>query len=322
MERIAEHLTEPAPSLRMLSISPRPVGHTLDIPPSFLGGSFPYLRSLFMEDISSFSGPHIFYSVTSFTLHTNADIPLDTPRLLHALERLPSLETVLIKFRARGIPTSPAGDRRVTLQNLRNMALHSTDDACFGPILPGLRLPKLENLQVHSTSTLKTNGACLPSSFSRLLPNFSELPKAVIIPRSRCCEIHLQSEHQHPLGIFIGRLSSFEETLGLLGGLPLRSVRSLTIEFPEGSDLEWLFGMLGVMDGVEGIEIIGGWSQVLQHWGGDREQETLCPALRRLTVHGEGAELDLAAFKDSRCRVGLPLATRLSCGNQRKHIAS
>lgn len=80
--------------------------------------------------------------------------------------------------------------------------------------------------------------------------------------------------------------------------------------------------MLGVMDGVEDIEIIGGWSQVLQFWGGDREREMLCPTLRRLTVHGEGAELDLASFKDSRRRVGLPLTARLSCGNQRRHIAS
>ena len=326
MERIAEHLVEPAMSLRTLLIYSRHVGHTLDIPSSFLGASFPSLRSLFVEDVSSFSGPHTFHSVTSFTLYTNIDIPLDTASLLHALERLPSLETALIKFRARGIPTSITGDRITTLQNLRGMTLFSTnemEDALMGPILPGLHLPKLERLEVHSSSTLKSNGACFPLSFSKLLPNFYELPKAIIIPRSRCCEIRLQSEGQHTLGIFIGRLSSFEETVELLGGLPLRSVRSLTIEFPEGSDREWLFGILGVMDGIEDLEISGGWTQMLQFWRGDREQKRLCPALRILTVCDEGGtELDLAAFEDVRRRVGLPLTTThflRGGGNQRKH---
>jgi hypothetical protein len=313
MERIAEHLVEPAPSLRTLIIHSRHVGHTLDIPLSFLGASFPSLTSLFMEDISSFSGPHTFHSVTSLTLYTNINIPLDTASLLHALERLPSLETVLIKFRAQGIPTSVAGDRIITLPNLRGMTLFSTEDALMGPILPGLRLPKLEKLEVHSGSTLKSNGACFPLSFSKLLPNFSELPTAIIIPRSRRCEIHLQSDRQHVLGIFIGRLSGFEETSELLGGLPLLSVRSLTVEFPEDSDREWLFGMLGVMDGVEDLKISGGWTQVLQFWRGDREQNRFCPALRVLTVHDEeGAELDPAAFEDARRTVGLPLTTTRS----------
>ena len=324
MERIAEHLVEPAPSLRTLTIYPRRVGHTLDIPPSFLGASFPSLRSLFMEDVSSFSGPHTFHSVTSLTLYTNADLPLDTASLLRTLERLPSLETVFIKFRTRGIPTSVTGDRIITLQNLRGMTLFSTndtEDAFMGPILPGLHLPKLERLEVHSGSTLKSNGACLPLSFSRLLPNLSELPKAIIIPHPRCCEIHFQSRCQHALDIFIGRLSSFEETLELLGGLPLRSVRSLTVEFLEGSDREWLFGILGVMDGVEDLEISGGWAQVLEFWRGDREQKRLCPALRILTVYEEeGAELDLAASEILKRTVGLPLTTHLlrGGGNQRK----
>ena len=325
MERVAEHLVEPASSLKTLTIYSRHVGHTLDIPPSFLGASFPSLRSLFMEDVSSFSGPHTFHSVTSLTLYTNVDISLDTASLLHALERLPSLETVFIKFRARGTPTSVTGDRVITLQNLRGMTLFSTndtEDASMGPILPGLRLPKLERLEVHSGSILKSNGACFPLSFSRLLPNFSELPKAIIIPHPRCCEIHLQSGYKHALDIFVGRISSSEETLELLGGLPLRSVRSLAVEFLEGSDREWLFSMLGVMDGVEDLEISGGWAQVLRFWRGDREQKRLCPALRTLTVYEEeGAELDLAAFEDLRHTVGLPLtATHFlrGGGNQRK----
>jgi len=155
MEQISEHLTEPAPSLRTLSIYSRGVGHTLDIPASFLGGSFPSLRTLFIEDVSSFSGPHIFPSVTSLTLHTNADIPLDTASLLYTLERLPSLETVFIKFRARGDPTSIAGVHVVTLQNLRDMVLFSADgmeDAIMGPILPGLRLPKLQHQEIYRSA--------------------------------------------------------------------------------------------------------------------------------------------------------------------------
>lgn len=311
MDRIAEHLAEPAPSLRALTIRSRHVGHTLDIPLPFLGGSFPSLRTLLMEDISSFSGPHTFPSVTSLTLYTNVDIPLDTTNLLHALERLPSLETLLIKFRARGIPTSLIGAHTVTLQNLRAMTLFSTndmEDARIGPILPGLRLPRLERLEVHSGSTLESNGPCFPLSFSRLLPNFSELPNAIIIPRSRCCEIHLQSKNQYALDIFIGRLSGFEATREHLGGLPLCSVRSLAIELSEGPDWEWVFGMLGVMGRVENLEIRDGWTQMLQFWCGDRKWERLCPALRQLTVYGrECAGPDLAAFEDSRRGVGLPL---------------
>ena len=312
MERISEHLAQPAPSLRALSIYSRDGEHTLDIPSTFLGGSFPSLRTLFMEDVSSFSGPHTFPSVTSLTLHTNATIPLDTTSLLYTLERLLSLETVFIKFRARGKPSPISGARIVTLQNLRDVTLFSTNDmgdASMGPILPGLRLPKLETLELRSGSTLKSNGPCFPLSFSRLLPNFSKLSKAIIIPRSQCCEIHLQSEHQHTLGISIGRLSTFQETLELLGGLPLRSVRTLAVDFPEKSDMEWLFGMLGVMGGVEDLEIGSGWVQVLRFWRGDREQQRFCPALRNLTVYGGDAAPDLAAFEDIRRNVGLPFTT-------------
>jgi len=101
----------------------------------------------------------------------------------------------------------------------------------------------------------------------------------------------------------------------LLGGLPLCSVQSLTVEFPKGSDREWLFGMLGVMGGVEELEIRGGWTQVLQFWRGDRERERLCPALRKLTVYGGGSVgSDLAAFEDARNDVGLPLTTHFLSG--------
>ena len=310
MERIAAHLFEPSPSLRALSIHSRHVGHTLDIPPSFLGGSLPSLRKLLLEDISSFSFPHTFPSVTSLTLHTNVDIPLDTESLLHTLGRLPSLETLFIEFRSRGVPTPVTGGRVVSLQNLRTMRLLSTNDmggARMGPILPGLHLPKLEKLDFHSCSTLESIGPCFPLSFSRLLPNFSELPRAILIPRSWFTEIHFQSERQHTLDIFIGRPSRFERTREILGGLPLRSVRSLVIEFRD-MDLEWLFGMLRVMEGVEDLEIRGRWTQVLQFWRGSREWELLCPALRNLAVRGEeGAGSDLAAFGDARNGAGLPL---------------
>jgi hypothetical protein len=204
----------------------------------------------------------------------------------------------------------------VTLQNLQELSLFSandTEDACMGPILLGLHLPKLERLEVHSGSTLKSNGPCFPLSFPNLLPNFSAFPGAVLIPHSRGCEIHLQSDRQHALDIFIGRLSNFEETRELLGGVPLRSVRFLTVEFTERSDREWLLGILGVMDGVEDLEIRGDWTQVLQFWRGDRERERHCPGLLRLTVHGgESPESEVAAFEDARYAAGLPLtATRI-----------
>ena len=312
MQRIAVHLSEPAPALRTLSIHSRHVGHTLDIPPSFLGGSFPSMKKLLVEDISSLSGPHTFHSVTSLTLHTNASTPLNTVSLLHTLERFPSLETLFIEFRARGKPTSTAGDRVVTLQNLRTMtllAINDMVDARIGPILPGLHLPKLERLDVHSCSTLESDGPCFPSSFSRL-PNFSELPTAVIVPRSWFREIHLQSRSQHVLDISIGQLSSFENTRETLGGLPLWSVRFLTIELRDVSDLEWLFGMLEVMEGVEDLEIRGRWIQVLRFWRGSRKWKSLCPSLRKLVVYGgENSEEDLTAFKDARCNLGLPLTT-------------
>ncbi|KAF9782904.1 hypothetical protein BJ322DRAFT_1212444 [Thelephora terrestris] len=310
MDQVAVHLPEPAPSLRTLSIRSRHVGHNLDIPPSFLGGSFPSLKEILAEDISSFSGPPTFHSVTSFTLHTNSDISLDTASLLRTLERLPALEILFIEFRSRGIPTTAAGDRIVTLQNLRTLSLLSTNDmggARMGPVLPGLYLPKLEKLDVHSHYTLESIGPCFPLSFSGLLPNFSELPKAVLVPRSWFTEIHLQNESQHTLDIFIGQLSSFEKTREVLGGLPLWSVRSLAIEVRD-MDMEWLFGMLGALEGVEDLEIRGRWTQVLRFWRGSWKWKGLCPALRRLVVYGgEGVEVDLAAFNDARQDVGLPL---------------
>lgn len=310
MEQIAAHLLEPAPSLRALSIHSRHIGHMLDIPPSFLGGSFPSLRKLFVEDLSSFSGPHTFPSVTSLTLHTSFDISLNTADLLHTLERLPSLETLFIGFRSRGMPTLITGDRVVSLPNLRTMTLLSTnhmDGARMGPILPGLHLPKLEKLNVHSCSTFQSNGPCFPLSFSRLLPTFSELPRAVLIPSLWFTEIHLQTERQHTLDISIGRRSRFEETREVLGGLPLRSVRFLTIEFRD-ADLEWLFGMLGVMEGVEDLDIRGRWTQVLGFWQESQERKRFCPALRNLVVHGGGGgRHNLAAFTDARNGVGLPL---------------
>ena len=312
LERIAVHLFEPAPSLRKLIIRSRHVGHTLDIPPLFLGGSFPSLKEFFVEDISSFSGPPSFNSVTSLTIHTNADIPLETGSLLRTLERLPSLEILSIEFRSQGVPTSLNGDHTVTLQNLRTMSLLSTRDmggARMGPILPGLHLPNLERLEVQSCSALESIGPCFPLSFPRLLPNFSELPKAVLVPRSWFTEIHLTSENQHTLDIFIGQPSRFEKTCEVFGGLPLRSVRYLTIEFRD-TDLEWLFGMMGAMRGVEDLEIKGKWNQVLQFWRGSWRWRGLFPALRRLVVYdGDNIEADLAAFRYARQGIGLPLTT-------------
>ena len=311
MEQIAEHLFEQAPSLRVLSIHSRRCMHTLDIPPAFLGGSFPSLRTLFMEGISSFSGPHTFPSVTSLTLNTNSDVPLDTASLLNALERLPSLETVFIEFRAWAAPLSITGDRTVTLQNLREMSLLSKNDtrnACMGPILSRLHLPKLERLEVYSDSTLESHGPCFPLSFTNQLPNFSELPEATIIIDSSWCSVHFQGERQHALGISIGQPSSFEETRELLGGLPLRSVRSLTVGFTERSDREFLFGLLGAMDGVKDLVVRGDWTLLLRFWREGRERKRHCPALRKLTVHGEeGSEPELGAFEDARRDVGLPL---------------
>ena len=312
MERIAEHLSEPAPSLRELTIRSRHLGNILEIPPPFLGGSFPSLKNLIMEDISSFSSPHNFQSVTSFSLHTDLDIPLNTTSLIRTLEQLPSLETLFIEFRSRGIPTLVAGDRTVTLQNLQSMTLLSGNGiggAQMGPILPGLHLPKLETLNVHSHSTFEYIGPYFPLSFPRLLPNFSELPKAILVFRSWFTEIRLRSAIQHTLDIFIGRLSSFEKTREIFGGLPLHTVRSLVVEFRD-LDLEWLFGILETMVGVEDLEIRGRWGHVLRVWGGNMGWNRFCPALRTLTVcGGESSGADLAAFEDARRCVGLPLTT-------------
>jgi hypothetical protein len=318
-EEIAAHLLEPAPSLRALSIHSRHMGHTFDIPPSFLGGSFPTLRKLLVEDISSFSIPHTFHSVTSLTLHTNVDISLDTASLLDTLERLSSLETLFLDIRSRGMPTTITGDRVVSLSNLRTMTLLSTnyiDGGRIGPILLGLHLPKLEKLDVHSRSALEPSGPCFPSSFSRLLPTFSEIPRAVLVHMLWFTGIHLQSERQYTLDITIRRPSRFEKTREILGGLPLRSVRFLTIECCD-VDLDWLIGMLGAMEGVEDLEIRGQWTQVLQFWQESEERMRLCPVLRNLVVHGGGgAEFNLASFADARNGVGLPLTMAYVVGGE------
>ena len=297
IQRIADHLLEPAPSLRVLSIHSRYSTHTLDIPLAFLGGSFPSLRRLFIKGISAFSGPHTFPSVTSLTLKTNPDLRLDTTTLLNALERLPTLETASIEFRARWTPMPMTGDRTVTLPNLQNMFLFSkndTWDASMGPILSGLHLPKLQRLGVLSESTLESNGPCFPLSFPNLLPNFSELPTAIIVFGVRGYRIYFQSERKHGLQISVGRPSSFEQTRELLGGLPLHSVRSLTVRSTRGSDLGFLFGMLGAMSGVEYLEVRGDWARLLRLWRGSRERKGLCPALRELHVYGgEGPEQEL-----------------------------
>jgi len=82
-------------------------------------------------------------------------------------------------------------------------------------------------------------------------------------------------------------------------------------------DLEWLFGMLGVMEGVEDLEIRGKWPQVLRFWQGSQEWKRLCPALRNLAVRGgEGAEPDLVAFADARNGVGLPLTMAYFMGGE------
>jgi hypothetical protein len=88
------------------------------------------------------------------------------------------------------------------------------------------------------------------------------------------------------------------------------------VEFPGRSDLEWLFGMLGAMDGVENLDIRGDWTQMLRFWRGDRERERLCPALRKLVVYGgESPEPELAVFGKARHGVGLPLtATHILSG--------
>jgi len=69
--------------------------------------------------------------------------------------------------------------------------------------------------------------------------------------------------------------------------------------------------VLGVMDGVEDLEVTGDWTQLLRFWCEGREWERrVCPALRNLTVHGgEGPGPELAVFGDARRDVGLQLTT-------------
>jgi len=178
----------------------------------------------------------------------------------------------------------------------------------MGPILCGLHLPKLERLKIHSGHTLESNGPFFPSSFPNLLPNFSELPKATITFGSGSFTLQFRSGYQHTLDIFVGRRSSDKETRRVLGGLPLRSVRSLAVGPTERADREFLFGMLEAMDGVEDLEVGGDWTGLLRFWREGREWERLCPALCKLRVCcGEVHVLELAAFEGARRDAGLPL---------------
>lgn len=314
--RAAQNLCEPAPMLSTLTFYSHPGDFcAVEIPPHFLGGSFPSLRTLVLTEVSSLARRYTFKNVTTLIWTTTSDL---VGQLSRTLDSLPSLEMAIIRFHPLYRSNFGSADRIITLQHLRTLDLTVNNDPKRGlcgfmlPILPFINLPNLKKLSLQAGSGF--NSRVFPSSvlFAERLPEFSELSEvAISLLEEDSAKIRLSDSRQSELIISVRNILDVDVTHDFFGGIPYPSVRKLTVRLGTGGygqASRWVLGVQRLLIGVEVLEVIGDCAGFLWVWHEEAEYHRICPSLRELAVcGGERYQSQLSALAAVRSSVGLPL---------------
>lgn len=297
LEKIASRFSQPAPILQTLSISGAAPWTQVDlsIPPGLFGGDFASLRTLRLVGFSFLKLPQYFPQLIRFHLETHAHTALRIGAVLEALERMPLLEVLHVKFGPDHPPplSSISAPRLVTLPKLKEVELSSFFKYYPGPpvfippLLSALVLPSVEQVMVGVLPL--TNGATLPSSFEEQLPNLAETATVdlFIDPETFSLLFHglrgsrlLFTTHYKNRRQF--RREGFR-------GTPFLSVKKMVVTFNMVYNVElemYFFELLAVMERLESLEIRGWCTRLLGIWAAKSpmDQRSVCPTLRSLLV--------------------------------------
>ena len=322
--RIASCFSKPAPILRSLSISGAApwtqVG--VSIPPGLFGGDFTSLRKLRAVGFSSLKLHQHFPQLTRFDMKGHAHTTLKTDAMLEALERMPLLEVLHVKFCADyHPPSSPSTLRLVTLPKLKEVELFPFEGPDAGPpvstppFLSALTLPSVEQVTIGMLPP--ADSTTLPSSFEEQLPNLAETATVDL-----CLGIAVSTMLFHGLrGSSL--LFTFTTSDGIrrrflregFRGTPFLSVKKLVVTVANDFWLEeFFFQPLRAMEQLERLEVRGQSAHLLSRWSAGKlpiSQGSFCPSLQSLVVvkkSGESVTGLLARLVMVRKYHGVPLA--------------
>lgn len=142
-------LANPAPALEHLEISATPDSGAFrpPIPPTFLGGSTPALKSLHFKGVNTRLNFSKFPALNRLTLVTNAQI-FDISELFRVFTSARQLEEVFVKFSG---PTTPIPESQGVIQLLRMRKLSFSNKGGKFPkhLLSFLEMPSVEQVNLN-----------------------------------------------------------------------------------------------------------------------------------------------------------------------------
>jgi len=296
LEKIASHFSQPAPILQRFNISGSApwaqVG--ISIPPGLFGGDYTSLRTLRLMGFSFLKLPHHLPQLIRFDLKTHAHTALRAGAMLDALERMPLLEVLHVKFCSGHVPpsSSTSAPRLVTLPKLREVELSSFKDHAgpplfIPPLLSALALPTVEQVTVGVLPP--TGSATLPSSFEEQLPNLAETPTVDLLVDPEIFTLLFHGLRGSRI-LFTTHYSNRRQFRREgFRGTPFLSVKKMVVTFNMVYDVElevYFFELLRAMERLESLEIRGWCTRVLGLWSekSPLDQRSVCPSLRSLVV--------------------------------------
>ena len=314
-DQIAEHLRDPIPTLRSLTIRGGSQQlRNLELPSGLREGLFRHLKILSLKGFSSFSGPQTFPNITELFLCTNVCASGRVIDLLNTLEQLPGLVKVSIVFHI--IDWYIDSPNIVTLPCLQEIHLsasipdeYESGSTIMPPILRYLELPKATSITLESNSFDSSDSILPITSFGERLPNYAELSELRIDTTMYSGTVIFRSPSQAVFTYITESLRDYDEESRLWGGLPVSSVRRVTaiLGYPvPGDENEWLVGMLENINFLELLELGGDCSRALGSLRRRLVRGAMQIDIRTLIVRGGGyAESQALMLENVKDDIGL-----------------
>jgi hypothetical protein len=287
LSRVVRYLRNPPPMLyRFIVTSSYFEADGLKLSSGVGDGYFMHVKELQLEDISSFRSPLTFPHVTKLTWYVGPCLhgSIQLPGLLDTLQQFPGLKVIYFVFQTMPYTMAGRSPHTVTLPHVQRMGMFCSEGrgARIPPILGFLKLPNLTSLSMDTVPELPSPFPVLPvTSFGEHLPNLAELPEMEVYMEADTGRVRFRSPSQAVLDCW-----SIAQPLEDIayhhhrvrwGGLPLHSVRRLTVtlyERGDGVEALWVIGLLCDLSSLEHLELVGYCGCVLR-------------CLRRLLLRGD-----------------------------------
>ena len=311
LDRVAEYLSDPAPTLKTVTLHVKNWGRSvLVLPPTFFEGLLSSVRTLTIHGPTLSPGPCNLSQLTKFTLITHPRASVPSAVLLDTLERMPLLQ--LFEHKTNRHDIVPI-DRVVTLPRLEEITITVDFFSAGGAssILPALCLPSARRVLMRSTVAPRAFlTPILPHSFEERLPGLSATPE-VSATLGKGFDIGFFGLDQSQLTLSTNSAMVF--TRFPFGGAPLGSVRKLHVCFPRSSAAysKSFVTMIQTMTGLERLEVVQNTGGPLAYWAGVDDQTEICPTLDTLVVTDadiKEVKRYVRVLKQARERAGVPIA--------------